>query len=262
MNPSIAIIGIPFDANASYLRGSALAPAHIRKAFHSPSANYGTEVGMDLSTSTDYHLLEDMEIGEEYDKISDEMSQLLEQYGRVISLGGDHSITFPIAKAVYQKFGAFNLLQFDAHTDLYDEFDGNRFSHGCPFARIMEVGYVKRLVQVGIRCLTPHQVSQAQKFGVEILEMKDFKGRIPQDWEGPLYLSLDLDVMDPAYVPRVSHHEPGGLTSREVINLIHQINVPLIGADIVELNPHRDQDGLTAMVAAKMLKEILGKMLY
>jgi arginase family enzyme len=124
----------------------------------------------------------------------------------------------------------------------------------------MEGGLVQRLVQVGIRTPNPHQREQARRFGVEVLEMKDWRGELPA-LEGPLYLSLDLDVLDPAFAPGVSHHEPGGLSVREVLRILQGLEVPLVGADIVELNPLRDVAGVTAKVAAKLYKELVAQML-
>jgi arginase family enzyme len=117
------------------------------------------------------------------------------------------------------------------------------------------------LTQVGIRTLNTHQREQAQKFGVEIIEMKDFKNGQTLDLKGPLYISIDLDGFDPAFAPGVSHHEPGGLSTRAVLNLLQQIQVPIVGMDIVELNPTRDWHGMTAMLAAKLLRESLGLLL-
>jgi len=125
----------------------------------------------------------------------------------------------------------------------------------------MEAGLARRLVQVGIRTLNAQQKAQAEKFGVEIIQMAEWQPGMALNLTGPLYLSLDLDGLDPAFAPGVSHHEPGGLTTREVINLIQTIDVPLVGADIVELNPVRDVVGMTTAVAAKLLKEIVVKLL-
>nr|NIV28320.1 agmatinase [Anaerolineae bacterium] len=148
----------------------------------------------------------------------------------------------------------------DAHPDLYDEIEGNRYSHGCPFARIMEESLVTRLVQVGIRTMNPHQRAQAERFGVEVHEMRDWRPGTAFDFGGPVYLSLDLDVLDPAFAPGTSHHEPGGLSTREVLELIQNLRAPIVGADIVELNPKRDPLGITAMAAAKLLKEVVAGM--
>jgi agmatinase len=178
-----------------------------------------------------------------------------------ISLGGDHSITYPIVKSFRRRFPHLSLLHIDAHPDLYDELQGNRFSHASPFARIMEEKLADRLVQVGIRTITGHQRAQANKFGVEVHEMKHWSGSLVLQFDTPVYLTIDMDALDPAFAPGVSHHEPGGLSTREVINLIHSVKAPLIGADIVEFNPTRDPLGITAMACAKLLKEVAAKML-
>jgi arginase family enzyme len=125
----------------------------------------------------------------------------------------------------------------------------------------MEAGLVQRLVQVGIRTATPHQRSQAERFKVETVFMRDWKPDFLPDLSPPVYLSLDLDVLDPAYMPGVAHHEPGGMSTREVIGLIQGLAFPLAGADMVEFNPGRDFQGVSAMTAAKLLKEILANML-
>ena len=128
-------------------------------------------------------------------------------------------------------------------------------------ARIMEEKLATRLVSVGIRTLTPHQQRQAERFGVEIIEMSNFDSHSPLRFDGPVYVSVDLDVLDPAFVPGISHYEPGGMTTRELIRTIQNIEGEIIGADIVEYNPHRDLQGVTSMVAAKLMKELAAKML-
>ncbi len=178
-----------------------------------------------------------------------------------MSLGGDHSITYPIVKAVARRHPELTIFHFDAHPDLYDEFEGNRLSHACPFARIMEAGLAKRLVQVGIRTINRHQREQAQRFGVEVVEMRALPAYEKLKASGPVYLTFDMDVLDPAFAPGVSHREPGGMSVREAIAHLHAIEGEIVGADLVEYNPVQDVAGLTATVAAKMVKEILGKMI-
>ena len=125
----------------------------------------------------------------------------------------------------------------------------------------MENDLADRLVQIGIRTLNDHQREQADRFGVEIHEMRNWNGATQISLSGPVYLSLDMDVLDPAYAPGVSHHEPGGMSTRQVLDVIQSIDAPIIGADIVEYNPTRDIHDMTAMVAAKFYKEICSKML-
>jgi arginase family enzyme len=120
----------------------------------------------------------------------------------------------------------------------------------------MERGLVRTLVQVGIRTLNRHCREQAERFGVTIVEMRDFEpGRVPVP-DGPLYLSIDLDGFDPAFAPGVSHHEPGGLSVRDVLAVLRRVQGPIVGADIVEYNPGRDVNGVTAVLAAKLVKEV------
>src|SRR5262249_1045605 len=180
---------------------------------------------------------------------------------RALSLSGDHAITYPILRAFSRRYPRLSILHFDAHPDLYDEFAGNRLSHACPFARIMEEKLASRLVQVGIRTATRHQREQAARFGVEMVEMKGWTADLSIGFDTPVYISFDLDGIDPAFAPGVAHPEPGGPTTRQVVDLIHRVSAPIVGADIVELNPARDPSGITALVGAKLLKEIAAQML-
>ncbi|MCK5685621.1 agmatinase [bacterium] len=260
----IGIQGIPFDKNSSYREGSEHAPGRIREALFCDSSNLWAENGYDLDSAkniADIGYISDLNIKTYFKAIKDATSEILERKVKVISLGGDHSVTFPIIQSYAEHYPKFDILHFDAHSDLYDELDGNKNSHACPFARIMEKKLAARLVQVGIRTMNGHQNEQAKRFGVEVIYMKDIsKGFKPLKFDNPVYLSIDLDCLDPAFAPGVSHHEPGGMTTRQLIDIIQQIDSNIIGADIVEYNPERDLSSVTAMVAAKLLKEIMAKM--
>ena len=257
------LIGIPFDGQSSYLRGAGDAPPKIREAMVCDAANKCTETGVDLGVSGIYEDAGDLRFSEEdaLAAIEDGIGRLLEQGRRPVSLGGDHSITYPIVKAFARKYPNLTIFHFDAHPDLYDAYEGNRLSHACPFARIMEDGLAKRLVQVGIRTMVQHQREQAQKFGVEVVEMRMLPAFEQLKASGPVYLTFDMDVLDPAFAPGISHREPGGMSVREAIAHLHSMGGDIVGADLVEYNPVQDINGLTATVAAKILKEILGKMI-
>jgi agmatinase len=260
----IAVVGIPFDANSSFMQGAALAPARIRQIWSAGACNLCSESGIDLDAHADFIDLGDMDVAGEsaaMNAIERTADELLQHNARIISLGGDHAITYPLLKSYAKKFDRLELLHLDAHPDLYDTYDGSRYSHACPFARIMEEALAARLVQIGIRTLNPHQKQQAERFGVEMIDMLNFQKSTALHFEGPLYLSIDLDVLDPAFAPGVSHHEPGGMSTRQVITLIQQLRVPIVGADIVEFNPKRDSSDITAMVAVKILKEVASRML-
>lgn len=256
----LALIGIPYDANSSFLRGHAKAPELIIEGVESASANYFTESLRDLDKHPRIKWCSNAELTDYLD-IEHVVRNILEKGAIPISLGGDHSITYPILKAIHSVYGPVNILHFDAHTDLYDILDDNPFSHASPFARIMEKGLAKKIHQIGIRTLTQHTKEQADRFGVTIKTMQNFDPSEVIRLDGPTYLSFDIDVLDPAFAPGVSHHEPGGMTTREAIHVIQGLNLNIIGCDLVEYNPDRDQNGITAMVAAKILKELLDKFL-
>jgi agmatinase len=255
----IIVQGIQYDDKSSYQQGPKLAPPLIREALNAGSMNLFAENGVNIESP----LLVDKGdfMIKEYFDIEEITKTHLELDHKILTLGGDHSITYPIIKAHHQKYPVLDILHIDAHADLYHDFEGDPYSHACPFARIMENGFAARLVQVGIRTLNPHQADQAEKFNVEIHQMKNLDLNNIPTFTNPLYISLDMDGFDPAFAPGVSHHEPGGLSSRQVIELIQQIDTPVVGADIVEYNPNRDFQDMTAFLAAKMMKEIVAKMM-
>ncbi len=262
----VALMGVPLDLHSSFLQGPAFAPGRIREALHSGAANLTAEDGTDLGASAKFRDTGDLDVfemrGQEpIDQIEAEAAKRIATGARLLSLGGDHSVAYPLIKAHADRYEGLNILHIDSHPDLYDTQDIGPLGHGCPFARVMETCPVKRLVQVGIRTMNAHQREQADKFGVEVIDMRSWSPDLQISFDGPVYLSLDLDALDPAFAPGVSHHEPGGLSTREVIDLIHRFKGQLVGADIVELNPHRDPHGMTAMVAAKFVKEIGARLL-
>lgn len=262
MKPLPQLVGIPYDASSSFLRGAAAAPPLIRAALRSPAGNNFTENGADLSQLADAG---DLRIPETpasaRAEIESGIASVLNGGFRPIALGGDHSITYPIVRAIAQRHSSFSILHIDAHGDLYDEFEGDRFSHACPFARIMEEDLCSWLVQVGIRTLTPHQREQIARFSADAIDMSRFAGGARPAISGPVYVSIDIDGLDPAFAPGVSHREPGGLSVRDVLSLIQSLDGPIIGADVVEFNPAQDLGGVTASVAAKITREIAGAML-
>lgn len=255
------LIGLPYDARSSYLRGSAQAPEAIRTALHCDSSNAWSESLKDLASLADAGDLSLPEGDGFIDAIERGIRSVLEAGGLPIALGGDHSVTFPILKALGPRHPGLTILHIDAHPDLYDELGGDRFSHACPFARIMEERLAARLVQVGIRTMNGHQRQQADRFGVEVIDMRAWDAGVRPTLSGPIYLSIDIDGIDPAFAPGVSHREPGGLTSRDVISLIQNLPGPLVGADVVEFNPAQDSLGITAPLCAKLVKELATRML-
>ncbi len=261
MRPTIHLIGLPTDQNSSFERGAALAPPAIREALWSDRGNASAENGLEIGTDIDLVdrgdlPLSDTDIAEDDAKIIQAIHDITEIGAIPLSLGGDHAVTYPLVAAIAAKHGPVSILHFDAHPDLYADFEGNPRSHASPFARIMEAGHAKRLFQVGVRTLNHHCREQADRFGVEIISMAGFHPDKVPLLEGPLYISIDLDGIDPSEAPGVAHPEPGGLTVREVLAVLAKQKAQIVGADIVELNPNRDVNGVTAILAAKLVREL------
>jgi arginase len=254
----IQMIGLPTDKNSSFLKGAAKAPAKIRELLGSDMMNLSSETGLELGRDIAFKDRGDLDFHaqDEQSAIQACVTKVLETDQIPLLLGGDHSVTYPIVKAIAAYHGKVNILHIDAHPDLYEDYQGNRCSHASPFARIMEDHLVHRLVQVGIRTLNQHQKEQADRFGIEIITMEELADLKSLQFNGPLYISIDLDGLDPAYAPGVSHHEPGGLTVRQLLHLLSTIRVPIVGADVVEYNPDRDINDMTAAVAVKLVKEL------
>jgi arginase len=265
LRDSLALLGVCSDENSSLLRGAAEAPPLIRAALFGESSNPTAEAGVSLADNPRVVDLGDMSPGageEGFAAVEVKVAEVAAAGGMPLVLGGDHSVTYPVVSGLARVHGPLTILHFDAHPDLYDAYGGNRFSHASPFARIMEQGLARRLVQVGIRTLNAPQRAQVARFGVEVHEMRSFApASFDPDLESPAYLSFDLDALDPAFAPGVSHFEPGGLSVRDVLSIVHKLWAPLVGADVVEYNPRHDHFTMTAMVAAKLVKEIGAVML-
>lgn len=256
------LLGVPFDAASSSLRGSAAAPPAIRRELRNESSNLWSEAFVDLAAPGAFGDAGDVTLGAApRDDIRHAVAAILRDGGRPVVLGGDHSITHPVVAAVRDRHPRLSILHFDAHNDLYDNYEGDRHSHACPFARILEAGLCDQLVQVGIRGSSQHQREQAARFGVDVIDMRRWAAGDRPTLRHPVYISLDIDALDPACAPGVSHREGGGLTTREVVTQLQAVRVPIVGADLVEYNPSRDLDGITATACAKLLKELLAMMI-
>ncbi|GKV21537.1 hypothetical protein SLEP1_g31509 [Rubroshorea leprosula] len=274
-----SLLGVPLGHNSSFLQGPAFAPPRIREAIWDGSTNSTTEEGKVLSDPRvltdvgDVPVQEIRDCGVDDDKLMNVISESVklvmeEDPLRPLVLGGDHSISFPVVRAVSEKLGGpVDVLHLDAHPDIYHAFEGNKYSHASSFARIMEGGYARRLLQVGIRSITSEGREQGKKFGVEQYEMRTFSRdrsflenlKLGEGVKG-VYISVDVDCLDPAFAPGVSHIEPGGLSFRDVLNILHNLQADVVAADVVEFNPQRDTvDGMTAMVAAKLVRELAAK---
>lgn len=245
------------------MKGAAEAPAHVRRELHSDAYSIWSETGIDLGAEgrlVDHGDIEFDGASDPWDLIERSVGRALESGDPLISLGGDHAITHPIMRAVRRRHPRLTILHIDAHPDIYHAYQGNLRSHASPFARIMEERLADRLIQVGLRTVNDHHRDQFERFGVEAIEAARCGESLRLDIATPVYISMDIDALDPSCAPGVSHREPGGLSTRQVINWLHAIDQPIVAADIVEYNPRNDISNMTAIVAAKLLKEIGGMM--
>ncbi len=262
----VGLMGVGWDDHSSHARGPAKAPAAIRDALQDDAGN---RYASDLSDVLSFDALFDhgdvpLSGGaEDAFAISQAARAVIVAGDHLLALGGDHAVTFPLIEAIADRWPGVRIVHIDAHPDLYHDFEGDPLSHASPFARIMERGLASQLIQIGIRADTPHLRGQALRFGVQSFEPDAIDAALQAVrnlGDGPVYLSFDLDGLDPAFAPGVNHHEPGGLTVREALQVIAAIPGQLIGADIVELVPERDLNGMTAKVCAKLVKEIIARM--
>ncbi len=258
------MLGVPTDRNSSFMRGARRAPEIVRKIMASGMSNLTAENGCNLEDPAVFTDVGDLELKEDdtdFEQIRETAKGLFSK-GPALFIGGDHFITWPILEGfIPTGLPRPHLIQIDAHPDLYPDFDGSPSSHASTMARIMERNLVKSLTQIGIRTANEVQRAQIKKHGVRVFPASSDlppRNTLP---EGPTYLTIDLDGLDPAYAPGVSHHEPGGLTTRELLRLIWTLPGPLIGGDIVEYNPLNDINDMTGAVVLKLVKELVARII-
>ncbi len=261
-----AFLGIADDSQSSFLRGPAEAPECIRRAYDGRCYNATTESGVDLSSSvTD---LGDLKPRRAWEASAREYRARIEEILREgftpFIAGGDHAVTVPVVQAFAVLRRPVHIVQVDAHPDLYTEFDGNPDSHASTAARLLEMSHVQSLTQIGIRTMNEDQRRQAERWSdrLHVLEARSIEGAVPElvhiPKEAAVYLTIDMDGFDPACAPGVSHPVPGGLTARQVLGLILGGHWTLVGMDAVEVNPSRDIQYMTAILAARLLHEGMG----
>jgi agmatinase len=262
-----AFVGIADDSQSSFLRGPADAPDCIRRAYDGRCYNATTESGIDLSSSvTDLGDLKPRRTWEQSAAAyRARIEEILKEGFTPFIAGGDHAVTVPVLQAFAVLRRSIHVIQIDAHPDLYPEFEGNPDSHACAGARALEMSHVASLTQIGVRTMNEEQRRQAERWSdrLHVLEARKIEGTpIPDLAHLPLgasvYLTVDMDGFDPAFAPGVSHPVPGGLTARQVLGLILRGHWTLVGMDVVEVNPSRDIQYSTAILAARLLHEGMG----
>ena len=256
--PRLALLGLPWDRSSSFERGAAAAPPEIRRALWSPSTNTSTELGVAIEPATLDDRGDVALFGGAADArtaIERGVAAILAEGAVPLLLGGDHSVTYPALRAFRGRPPAA-ILHIDAHGDLYDEFPlpgpgdpaglGDRYSHACPFARVMEEGLTGRLVQVGIRTMTPHLRAQAAALRCRGLRHGALGRGAGRGAARPALRLARPRRPGPGLRAWRGPSRTGGLSTRDVVGLLHRIRAPIAGGDVVELSPRRDIRDLTA----------------
>lgn len=263
----LTFVGLPCDTQSTFRQGAAEGPGRIRLAYDGRCYNSTTEIGADLgglvSDAGDWSPGATWE--ETHHRYVGSAERLFAADSVPFFAGGDHAVTMPLVEALEVLDEGVHVVQLDAHPDLYPEFAGDRWSHACVGARILEMEHVASLTQLGIRTLNQPQLEVARRHAgrLTILEAREGPYRlsdlahIPEG--APVYLTVDLDAFDPAFAPGVSHPVPGGLTPRQGLALIQEGPWELVGMDAVELSPVRDHGDRTAVLAARLLHEAMGR---
>ncbi|MDR5709794.1 MAG: agmatinase [Armatimonadota bacterium] len=260
--PAAAILGVPYDGTQSYRRGAAQGPEAIRAASWSLET-YSPEWKRDLQAHLTVADLGDLSVA------GLDPSAMVEAVARAVAsldantapvlLGGDHTLTLGAVRALAARHPDLMVVQLDAHADLREAYEGNRLSHACVMRRVWEAVGDRRIVQLGIRSGTPEEFAFARahcRWSLGALIVPDTVRHELQ--QAPVYLTLDLDVLDPAFVPGVGNPEPGGPSFQELCGALRNLGrLRVVGLDVVELAPPMDPSGVSAVVAAKLLRELL-----
>ena len=270
----IALVGIPFDGGATYRPGSRFAPRHIRDQSvlirpWNPALKVNPFCKHRVADFGDFSV-NPLSIEDTFHRIEKQMEPLLDADVRCVSVGGDHSISLPLLRAVAKKHGPVALIQFDAHNDLWDEYFGCRYSHGTPFRRAIEEGLLREgeFLQVGLRgqVYSEHDFEFAHQHKVRMITAEEFHagGIVPACKElaafrgKPVYVTLDIDCVDPAFAPGTGTPQVAGFTSYQIVELVRALQgLQIVGCDLVEVSPPYDNGEITSLLAANLLFEML-----
>ena len=274
----VAVLGVPFDSGVSYRPGARFGPSHIRESSrllrpYNPALQVAPFASQQVADAGDLGVNPfsiDVAIGE----IERGARGLLERARRVLMLGGDHTVALPMLRALSARHGPLAVVHFDAHLDTWDTYFGAAYTHGTPFRRASEEGLLDRsgCLHAGIRGPLYSDADLAQDIGLgfqvvsapdmDVVGVAGLVERIRQRVGGrPVYVSVDLDVLDPAHAPGTGTPEAGGLSSRELLATLRSFgSLNLVGADIVEVAPAYDHAQITGIAAAHAAYELLSAM--
>ena len=274
----IAVVGVPFDAGVSYRPGARFGANHVRESSrllrpYNPAQNVSPFAHTQVADAGDI-VANPFDIGEAITAIEAQAQELMGESTRLVAIGGDHTIALPLLRAVAARHGKLALVHFDAHLDTWDTYFGAAYTHGTPFRRAFEEGLLaeERSLHVGIRgsVYARGDFAADEEFGFRIVTAMDLEqlriqgvvDRIrARAGDLPLYISIDIDVLDPAAAPGTGTPEAGGLTSRELLGILRGlVGLNLVAGDVVEVAPAYDHAEITSIAAANVAYELVSLM--
>ena len=271
----VAIVGVPFDSGVSYRPGARFGPSHVREASrllrpYNPEVNISPFASQQVVDAGDF-AANPFDIEEAISSIQKSHEQLSERAKKIVTIGGDHTITLPILRSLKAKYGPISVVHFDAHLDTWDSYFGADYTHGTTFRRASEEGLLdpEGCMHIGIRgpLYAAKDLTDDKALGFQIFSSVEFqdlgvnaaiekmKVRVGNR---PLYISIDIDVLDPAHAPGTGTPEAGGLTSRELLSVLRATaGMNVVGADIVEVAPAYDHAQITGIAASHVMYELI-----
>ncbi|CCH31747.1 agmatinase [Actinosynnema sp. NPDC047251] len=271
----VLVWGVPFDAGVSYRPGARFGPAHVRQSSrllrpYNPALDVEPFTARQVADAGDVGV-NPFDIGEAVATIEAAARELGGTRRRLLTIGGDHTIALPLLRVQHERHGPVAVLHFDAHLDTWDTYFGAAYTHGTPFRRAGEEGLVDadHSVHVGIRgpLYSKLDLAESEELGFTAVHARDF-ARQPIDaiidrvrarlGDRPVYVSVDIDVLDPGFAPGTGTPEAGGLSSRELLEVLRGLSgLNVVGADLVEVSPAYDHAEITGIAAAHVLYELL-----
>lgn len=274
----VAVLGVPFDSGVSYRPGARFGPAHIRASSrllrpYNPAQGIAPFAGQQVADAGDL-AVNPFSVAEAITAVEAGAAEVAGEDTRLLTLGGDHTIALPLLRVMAARHGPVAVLHFDAHLDTWDTYFGAPYTHGTPFRRASEEGLIDRgrSVHVGIRgpLYAAEDLMDTERLGFSVVHCTEFDdlgvggvvARVRDRLAGaPVYVSVDIDVLDPAHAPGTGTPEAGGLSSRELLGVLRGLTgLPVVGADVVEVAPAYDHAEITGIAAAHVCYELLSVM--
>jgi agmatinase len=271
----VVVVGVPFDSGVSYRPGARFGPAHVRQSSrllrpYNPAVGVAPFAGQQVADAGDI-ACNPFDIGAAIAQVEAAARQLTAGGQRLLTIGGDHTIALPLLRAMHERHGPVAVLHFDAHLDTWDTYFGEPYTHGTPFRRASEEGLVdpRHSLHVGIRgpLYDAGDLADSERLGFATIHCAEVErdglaaavGRMRERLgDAPVYVSVDIDVLDPAFAPGTGTPEPGGLSSRELLTMLRSLgDLDLVSADIVEVAPAYDHAEITGIAAAHVAYELL-----